>query len=400
LKINIQSSDESNTQKALSDIIKNISDKPDLLMIYNTVTHDSNLIQQTLVEKFPNTQIAGSTTCLGIMTNRGMISKDSNSIGIIEFNLENSEVIGVGICKEEDAILCARNACESSILKAELEGELPSYIWYMGAPGHEESLIKGIDKYFGTPVPFFGGSAADNDISGKWCFYNDKEIYSSGALLISFFTEDDKMTPLSSFHCGYTMQEKLGKVTKYIDREVIEIDGKRAISVYDEKTKNNFKDLKPGTNILQSSVLLPVGRLKHEVQNIPFYLLSHPATVTENGGFTLFTDVEIGDELFIMNASKESIKTRTSEVLSSLLDNNQVDLNRVSGVLVVFCAGLMLSIFEENGIDTVASGISKTLGDIPFLGTFSFGEQGRFVDNKSLHGNLMISVTVFFKDEL
>ena len=43
----------------------------------------------------------------------------------------------------------------------------------------------------------------------------------------------------------------------------------------------------------------------------------------------------------------------------------------------------------------VSSGLARSLGNKPFLGNFTFGEQGCFVGGTNHHGNLMISVVVF-----
>jgi hypothetical protein len=43
----------------------------------------------------------------------------------------------------------------------------------------------------------------------------------------------------------------------------------------------------------------------------------------------------------------------------------------------------------------VVESLRGALGERPFLGTFTFGEQGCFVGGENRHGNLMISVLTF-----
>ena len=68
----------------------------------------------------------------------------------------------------------------------------------------------------------------------------------------------------------------------------------------------------------------------------------------------------------------------------------------VAGALVIFCAGCMLTVRDR--MDRVVAGLDEGLGDAPFLGCFTFGEQGCFVGGENRHGNLMISVTVFARE--
>jgi hypothetical protein len=46
-------------------------------------------------------------------------------------------------------------------------------------------------------------------------------------------------------------------------------------------------------------------------------------------------------------------------------------------------------------MDEVVDGLRLELGALPFLGSFTFGEQGCFVGGENRHGNLMILVVVF-----
>jgi hypothetical protein len=46
----------------------------------------------------------------------------------------------------------------------------------------------------------------------------------------------------------------------------------------------------------------------------------------------------------------------------------------------------------------VQQGINAALGDVPWLGVFTFGEQGVPAGGVAKHGNLMISCTVFGRE--
>ena len=53
----------------------------------------------------------------------------------------------------------------------------------------------------------------------------------------------------------------------------------------------------------------------------------------------------------------------------------------------------MLAVQEH--MDKVAAGIDQALGGAPFLGVFTFGEQGPVLNYENRHGNLMISCVTF-----
>ena len=64
----------------------------------------------------------------------------------------------------------------------------------------------------------------------------------------------------------------------------------------------------------------------------------------------------------------------------------------VAGAIIVYCAGCMLAV--KDNLTEVQRAIKAELGNIPFIITFTFGEQGCFIDGSNRHGNLMISAVL------
>ena len=123
--------------------------------------------------------------------------------------------------------------------------------------------------------------------------------------------------------------------------------------------------------------------------------LAHPDTVTPDGALTLFANVEEGDELVQMVGTQHSLVTRVGRVANASLEAGRISAEDICGALVVYCAGCMLTVQDEMAL--VVDSINQSLATTPFIGTFTFGEQGCFVGGDNYHGNLMISVVVFEK---
>jgi len=97
----------------------------------------------------------------------------------------------------------------------------------------------------------------------------------------------------------------------------------------------------------------------------------------------------------LMRGTSEALRTRAGRVAADALALARLRPNEAAGALVIFCAGCMLTIRDE--LDDVVASLREVLDGVPFLGCFTFGEQGCFVGGENCHGNLMISVTVFAK---
>jgi len=395
VKIIVSSSMAHIASEAVSEIMAGVKgETPSLMILYGTANHDYNEVVNQLVNACPQTKIAGSTSCLGIMTSKGFISNNATAMGAMFLSFESDDAFGVGMSREGNPIMCGYDACTKSLAAANREGELPNFIWLMCSPGKEEEYITGIEKLVGKSVPIYGGSSADNDLSGKWKIFTDQEETNNGVLVISFFASDFP-APVSSFHCGYQTTSKTGTVTKAEDRKILEIDNRPALEVYNSWTNGALEKKMAGDSILGETTFFPLGRNRGEVKNIPFYLLSHPATVTDHSGLSLFTDIKAGEVICMMEGSIDSLVTRAGEVVKSVLKREQLKLEDISGALIVYCAGCMLAVNGESKMNEVAAELNAILGNVPFMGVFTFGEQGSMLGKSNLHGNLMISVTLF-----
>jgi hypothetical protein len=143
-------------------------------------------------------------------------------------------------------------------------------------------------------------------------------------------------------------------------------------------------------SILTAATLWPLGRVTREISGVPFHLLAHPAVAHPDGSLDLFANVTEGDRLWQMQGSADSLVARAGRVALQARDDAGGD---VAGALVIYCGGCMLAVRDR--MPEVQAGINAALGEVPWLGLFTFGEQGAPTGGHAKHGNLMISCTAF-----
>jgi hypothetical protein len=100
-----------------------------------------------------------------------------------------------------------------------------------------------------------------------------------------------------------------------------------------------------------------------------------------------------------MRGTDASLVARAGRVARAALDAlAQEQKERLCvGALIVFCAASLAYIKDR--MPDVVAGIDAALGDKPYLGTFTFGEQGCFLAGGNRHGNLMVTVILFVSRE-
>ena len=323
----------------------------------------------------PHIDFHGSTSCSGVMTEAGAFTEGRSGSGFLaisdpegDYGSAIAPVIGGA------AQGAAAAALIEALRRAGRPGEAPDLVWLTAAPGQEEQVIEGLQGVIGLRAPICGGTAADNDVAGNWLVFNHDGGHSEAVAVTVMFPS----VPLGyAFQSGYHLKQTKGVVTRADGRSILEIDGKPGAAVYNDSTDGVVgQAIDAGGNVLFDATHNPLGRRRDAIAGFDYFLLSHPNAVAETGALSLFSDIEEGDEITMMVGSSDNLGR-----------------DQIAGALVIYCAGCMLTVRDR--MAEVSSGLSRSLGNKPFLGNFTFDEQGCFVGGTNQYGNLMISVVVF-----
>lgn len=378
-------------EEAMASLIARLGNHPDYLLIYFTENYPAAELLAALAVLPPLVKIQGCTSCLGVMTEEGLHSADGRALAMFGIR-DKRGAYGVGASPMgDDPRAAASAALQAALADSDRPGELPDIVWVNAAPGHEEDVLKGISDLVGTNVPVLGGSAADNQVAGAWQLLT-RSWHASDAVVVSVMMP--ALQVASSFQCGYLPTAHSGIVTSASGRTVHTIDGRPAAGVYREWT-DDLLDAVPasGGSILALSTLTPLGRMLGKVGAVPLYTLSHPDALLPDGSLSLFAEVAEGEELVLMTGSKTSLISRAGRVAKAAVDRGGFAPDAILGAVVVYCAGCMMTVQER--LPDVVAELNNALGGKPFIGIFTFGEQGCLLDGHPSHGNLMISSLVF-----
>lgn len=318
-------------------------------------------------------------------------TEGNHHLAILQF-VDLTGAYGVASRHSDDKTIIddSKAALQEALLAANKPGELPAFIWCSPSPGLEEGLLTGIRELIGNDVPVFGGSSADNDVSGNWCMFDGQQLIHSGFIIAVLFPS----VPISFyFSCGYEQTPLSAVVTSACERQLISLDDQPAADVYNGWRALKGQPVLPSGPVLAASTFSPLGRIV-EQDAINMALLSHPALIKADGSIDLFSRVNIGDRLTFMQGDAELLVQRAATV-SGIARQQLTNLydSKPQAAIIIFCAGCMLAIPDD--IKRVHQGIKHQLNNTPFIGGYTFGEQGRFADGINRHGNLMISAIIF-----
>lgn len=390
--ISIQSGKSDHSQSQYQSLVDGVlaagEGTPDFMAIHFGVNQSVNELQSFMTNAFPTVALHGGSSCLGVISNGVMQPLDGGGLGALAIFDPAGSYGSFAVSIDGSPEAAAQQAAMQALEIAGRPGEVPDMIWLTVTAGNEEAVLRGLEALFGNDLPIYGGTAADNDISGEWSLFGSSGCYRDG-VVVSVMFPSGRVS--SSYNSGYAPLMEQGLVTRVEGRRLFEIDGEPAAEVYHRWTGGAVPIAESAPrSILADATFWPLGRVTHQVAGVPFHLLAHPGIANPDGSMDMFADLEVGDQLWQMHGSAQSLVARAARVASFAKGNLEV---QASGALVVFCGGCMLAI--QDRMDEVKAGIDDSLGGIPWLGIFTFGEQGQLPEGPSRHGNLMISCSVF-----
>ncbi|MEQ8654424.1 MAG: FIST N-terminal domain-containing protein [Kiloniellales bacterium] len=394
MKIVTAMSAEGDPRAALADIARQIETTeargPDFIALHVNAAYDRTALQKAALSLGARA-LHGGSSCLGIMTEQGLSLGDDQGLGCFALWDEEGDYATGSAALSLGAAQAGAAAVSAALEAIGRVGEAPDLIWLTSVPGSEEEVIAGIETVVGAKVPIVGGSAADNDISAAWYTFDKEGAYGSAVVISVLFPSTDVSCAYSS---GYTPTQTKGIATRVEGRELVEIDNKPAGDVYRRWTGGRIPAATPERqSILWKSTLAPLGRSTSSLGSVAFHLLAHPAALHADETLSLFANVQEGEEIVLMQGSEDSLVGRAGRIARMASGRNIHQDRRIEGALVVYCAGCMLAVRER--MQEVADGINAALPGTPFLGIFTFGEQGSVVSGSNRHANLMISCVTF-----
>lgn len=364
--------------------LKEDLDNMKMAFVYSGVQYDQKEFIDAISAELPGVPLIGNTSFTGVMTPDGFISSEDGFAGIMAISDDELTVGVAGMPKEGTARETGHKVAEKA-LKAAGKTEAPAY-FYMSAPsGEEEYYLKGITEVIGR-VPFFGGTAADNTITGQWLLYTDEMVTADGVSVAFFYTD----RPFANKFTGaYNETDKAGIITKIDgDRTLVEINGKPAIQQYREWTGASAEDV-AGGNLLSYAICKPLA-VKDRLGDLA--AIRHPMNGNDDGSMNIGNNLAVNTAVVLMEATVDELISAVGKTLEEL--KKKID-GPIAGLHLVHCGGRRAGI--DARINEVYEQVKQHAGDIPFIMEFTFGEYGYEDDGNNTCGGLMLSFTAFGK---
>ncbi|MEN3046569.1 MAG: FIST N-terminal domain-containing protein [Candidatus Hydrothermales bacterium] len=382
-------------KKAVEEATKMIStkmklDEIEFLFVFSTVDYGPEKVYSEIRKKIKKAKIYGGTSCSAVMTPDGFHTSKHGAIAMMAIKSEKIKfTTGYADLDKMDAF----EAGKTAISMATKERGQPSLVFITAAPGKEEDIIRGIESVIGKTIPIIGGSSADNDITGKWAQFTDVGVLKNGVSLACIYT-DKKIG--WAFEAGYKTGIAQGKVTSAKGRTIYTIDNKPAAEVYNFWLGGKLDDvLQTGGNVLERTTFHPLAKIVKGPRGEVYFISIHPLSINlPEKSLTVFTEINEGEELTLFEGDWEILLRRAATTPRvAYIRGDFTSPKEIEFGIFTYCAGTMLAIPEKERPKMVDL-VKSVVGNAPFLGTFTFGEQGFLPAVGNIHGNLVSSMVL------
>src|SRR6056297_1687207 len=121
---------------------------------------------------FGGSALHGASSCLGVMTDKGVFNEDGAALGAFAIWDQNGSYGSAMVAVDNDPWSAGAEAVRRALQQAGRSGESPDLVWLTATPGYEEAVLEGIKDVIGRSALIVGGSAADNTVAGNWSVFS------------------------------------------------------------------------------------------------------------------------------------------------------------------------------------------------------------------------------------
>ncbi|MDI6778469.1 MAG: FIST N-terminal domain-containing protein [Patescibacteria group bacterium] len=336
-------------------------EKPDLVIAFSSVGLNQDEVVGGINEASGKTPLIGCSDA-GQITNEGPNKGGVSVMAIKSDSMKFTTGMGGQIANG------AREA--GAALASDISGKAaePMELLIMLTDvlkGNGADIVRGVQDVLGKNFIIVGGAAGDDFLFKETSvYYYDQVLPSSivGAGLSGKFS-----VGIGVRH-GWTPIGLPQKVTKSSGAVIEEIEGKPAVSIYEQYFGKKAEELK-SEPLAILAITYPLGM---SVEGSDELLIRDPITVDEKGAITCAAEIPQGSEVHLMIGSKENAIAAAKDAAQKALE--QLGGSRPKAVIVFNCIARNKLFGKDAGEEIQA--IQSILGvNVPLIGFYTYGEQ-------------------------
>lgn len=362
-----KNSREAGREASLS-AISNVSD-PSLIMVFASSKHDQKEVVEGVREISKKTPLIGCSSA-GEITNEGVYD---GSVAVMAIESDEMKIVtGEGGMLEAGARESGKKLADNIKSKYFFSSKYVMFLTDV-LNGNGADVVRGMKDVLGKDYFIVGGAAGDDFMFKKTYQYLNEKVYESSVVGVGI--SGDVSLGVGVRHGWNPIGIPL-KVTKSEGAILQELDGKPAISIYEDYFGKKSDEIKKEP-LARMAITYPLGMLMEGNDEL---LIRDPITVDDKGAITCAAEIPVGSEIRLMIGSKEDAINAAKD--AALQAKEQLKGKEVKAVIIFNCIARK-KLFGREAYDEIKA-IKSILGDnVPILGFYTYGEIAPLAGNVS-----------------
>lgn len=342
-------------------------DKPDFVIAFASPVFDQQELVKGIAEATSNSPMVGCTSA-GEITNEGPSTK---SVVIMAIKSDSVKFY-TGLGKNVKAGAREAGKAVASEVKEKVEksgGQMKAFIMFPDVlAGNGADAVRGVLDVLGEHFPVVGGAPGDDFLFKETFEFRDGEVAAGsigGVGICGNFVMG------AGVRHGWIPIGIPMKVTKSEGAILHELDGKPAISIYEEYFGQKADELRKEV-LARMAITYPLGIKVPEHEDE--YLIRDPITVDKKGAITCAAEIPEGSEVRLMIGSKEKAIEAAEYAARKLMKYFEGGNAKPKFILMFNCIARE-KLFAQKANDEIKAIMAIIGKDVPLLGFYTYGEQ-------------------------
>lgn len=307
--------------------------------------------------------LVGSSTA-GEITTEGPLRQ--GSVAVMAISSDDIHFFA-GIGAPVSGSARAAGAAAATQVKEKAKDELKAFVMLPDVlNGNGSEIVRGVLDVLGEHFPVVGGASGDDFEFKKTFQYLDSGAHTDSVVGLGM-TGNVKMG-IGVKH-GWIPVGSPMKVTKATGNVLKEVDGKPAISIYEEYFGLEEAASLRSETLAKLAITYPLGLT---VAGSNELLIRDPLSVDAQGSITCAAEIPEGSEIRLMVGSIEEAIVVAKEAARNALE--ELGGEKPKAILIFNCIARSKLFGERSGEEI--SAIQDVLGrDVPLIGFYTYGEQ-------------------------
>ena len=363
--------------------------RPDFVFVFATIGYDQQLLIRTIREATSGAPLSGCSG-EGIIT-QGLVAETNFGVCVMaiasdELRFANVRVKEIGAGPER----AGRRLAEE--LQALLgQDSIACFLFVDGLIFDFDPFRAAFERTLQreTPLPLFGGLAADNWATRKTYQYHDDEVFSQGMSCVLMSGRGQVAWGVSH---GCVPIGTKRTITRSKGNIIYEIDGVPALEALKDYVEEGSESQ---WNKMTLNLCLGFKTPEHLKKEYGEFIVRYMMDKDDReGSVTIQSDVTDGTELWIVRRDKDLIRDGVQTISRQIKD--MTGKARPKLIMQFECMGRGKVVFrEQEKIDLLRSLQEEIGGDLPWIGFYTYGEIGPISSYNCIHNFTAVVAAVY-----